>query len=62
MNHATGHKTACSEAVHSVIAEPQPNYIGPHNGHAKVANENIFCAPSDQSKDISKREKLTWWI
>lgn len=60
LNHVAGEKIACSEAVHSLVAEPQPTHIGDHKILADVAKEVICVAPSNQSEKILKRKKRTW--
>ncbi|KAL8104726.1 transcription factor MYB124 isoform X1 [Apium graveolens] len=58
LNHVAGDKTACSESVHHVVAEPQTTHIGHHNSQADVAKGIICCAPSSQSKEISKPDNI----
>lgn len=62
LNYVAGDKTACSEAVHHVVAEQQTTHIGHHNSQANVVEDIICCAPSSQSKEISKRKNITWQI
>ncbi|XP_017223446.1 transcription factor MYB124 [Daucus carota subsp. sativus] len=58
LNHVAGEKISCSEAVHSLVAEPQPTYIGDHKILADVAKEVICVAPSNQSEKILKPDTL----